>query len=80
MAQLPKITTSREELKILRLTRKKKSISCREVNFWKLEDLVHKNALDKYLPKHGRNAGWPRYKLSRRAVKLLEYYHDNRHR
>ncbi len=80
MAQLPKVSATREEMKILRLVRKKKSISCREINFWKLEDLVHKNALNKYFPKHGKNAGWPRYKLSRRGIKLLKYHDVNRYR
>lgn len=73
MAQLPKINATKEELKILRLVRKKKTITCRDVSYWLLESLMHKGALNKYFPKHTRSAGWPLYKLTRRAVKLLEY-------
>lgn len=74
MVRLPNINATNEEVKVLRLARKKKTISCKDVNYWLLESLMHKGALNKYFPKNGRNAGWPLYKLTRRAVKLLDHY------
>ena len=77
MAQLPKVDASPEEIKILRLGRKKKVLSIRDANFWELEELMHKGALNKFFPKKGRGAGWPHYTLTRKARKLLEYVDAN---
>jgi hypothetical protein len=77
MVQLPKIKASSEEIKILRLGRKKKVLSIRDANFWACEELMHKGALNKFFPKKGRGAGWPHYILTRRAHKLLEYVDAN---
>lgn len=73
MSQLPKIQASKEEIKILRRARKRKSLSIKDVNFWKCEELVKKGAFHKQIPPEGRGAGWPLYRLTRRARKLLEY-------
>jgi hypothetical protein len=66
-----------DTLKILRLARKKKGLTIRDVNYWTLEDLVHQTLLNKSYPKNKRGRGWPLYTLSRRGRKALERAHQN---
>jgi len=77
MSQLPKVLASRAEIKMLRLSRKKKFLTIRDFSFWECEELMHKGALDKYFPTEGRGAGWPHYKITRRGLKVLEYVDKN---
>lgn len=60
-------------LDILKLAKKKKRITIRDVKYWDLEALVHTGMLDKVYSKSrtGRGDGWPSYKLSRKGFKSL---------
>ncbi len=58
--------------KVLRLARKRRGLTIRDVNFWILEDLVHEDLLNKSYPKNKRGAGWPFYKISRRGLVWLK--------
>lgn len=64
---------------ILKAARKqqKRGLSVREFNYWTLEEMVHDNLLNKSYPRHGRGAGWPCYKISRRGRKILEKQLEN---
>jgi len=77
MVQLPKVQATKTERKMLRLARKKKFLTIRDFSFWQCEELMHKGALNKFIPKEGRGAGWPHYKLSHRGIKFLEYLDAN---
>jgi hypothetical protein len=61
-------------LDVLKLAKKKKRLTIRDVQYWDLEELVHEGLLDKIYSKSrtGRGDGWPSYKLSRRGLKSLE--------
>jgi hypothetical protein len=50
----------------------KRGLSIREFNYWDLNLMVKEGTLDKSFPAHGRGAGWPCYKISRRGRKFLE--------
>ena len=78
MVQLPKVQASSAEIKILRLARKKKVLSLRDANFWDCEELMHKGALDRFFATKGKGTGWPHYRLTLRAKKLLAYLDANR--
>ena len=58
-------------IKVLRFAKKKRGLTIRDTNYWQLEDLVHKNLLNKSYPKNKRGAGWPFYKISRRGLVML---------
>ena len=77
MGQLPKVQASRLEIKMLRLARKKKFLTIRDFSFWECEELMHKGALDKFIPKEGRGAGWPHYQITYQGLKLLKYLDVN---
>lgn len=61
-----------EEVKILKQARKRRRLTCRDFNWWNLADMVHKGALEKVIPKKGKNAGWPYFIVSRRGRKFLK--------
>ena len=73
MVQLPKVQATPVEIKMLRLAKKRKFITIRDFTFWQCEELMHKGALDKFVPEKGRGAGWPHYQLTRRGIRVLEY-------
>lgn len=73
MSKLPKMQPDNVQIKMLRLARKKKFLTIRDYTFWQCEDLLHMSAVDKYVPKKGRGAGWPHYKLSSKGRKFLIY-------
>ena len=58
-------------MEILRLARKKKRLTIRDFKYWELEDMVHKDLLNKTYPRRGSGVGWPVYKISRRGQKAL---------
>ena len=62
-----------DRLAILRRAKKqqKRGLSIREFNYWDLEDMVHEDLLNKSLPRRGRGAGWPCYKISRKGLSSL---------
>jgi len=62
--------------KVLRLAKKKRGLTIRDVNFWVLEDLVHADMLNKSYPKNKRGAGWPFYRISRRGLRSLKLTND----
>ena len=66
-------------LQILKSARKqqKRGLSVRDFNYWDLETMVHEDTLDKSYPAHGRGAGWPCYKISRRGRRFLEKQLEN---
>lgn len=66
-----KMVTS-EEMKILKVAKKKRKVTCREYNWFTLMDMVHKRVLDKVIPDHGRYAGWPYFKISHYGKKVLK--------
>jgi len=58
-------------MEILRLARKKKRLTIRDFRYWALEEMVHKDLLNKTYPRKGSGMGWPVYKISRRGQKAL---------
>jgi len=50
----------------------KRGLSVREFNYWDLNQMVKENLLDKSYPAHGRGAGWPCYKISRKGLRVLK--------
>jgi hypothetical protein len=62
------------EIQILKAAKKqqKRGLSVRDFNYWDLNDMVKLGLLDKSFPAHGRGAGWPCYKISRRGRRALE--------
>ncbi len=77
MVQLPKVRATPYEIKLLRLARKKKVLTIRDASFWECEELMHKGALNKFFATQGKGAGWPHYRLTYQARKLLKYLDAN---
>lgn len=63
---------SLEEIKILKQAKKRRRLTCRDVSWWLLADMMHKGALEKVIPKKGKNAGWPYFIPSLRGHKFLK--------
>lgn len=63
-------------IKILRFAKKKRGLTIRDTHYWKLEELVHADLLNKSYPKNKRGAGWPFYKISRRGLRVLKVAND----
>jgi len=61
-----------EQIKILKVAKKRKKVNCNQFNWWVLDDMVKQQALDKVLPTEGRHLGWPYFKLSHRGRKYLD--------
>ena len=70
MSFLPTVVAA--ELKVLKIIRRKKKVTCRDLPYWDCEELVKKSLLNKYFPKKGRSPGWPHYILSARGRKVLK--------
>ena len=67
-----------DELKVLKVVRRKKKITCRDMPYWDCENLVKKSLLNKYFPKKGRSPGWPHYILSARGRRVLRQHELSR--
>ena len=50
----------------------RRGLSVRDFWYFDLEEMVHEDLLHKSFPRHGRGAGWPCYKISRRGFKVLD--------
>jgi hypothetical protein len=57
----------------------RRGLSVRDFNYWDLEEMVKEGVLNKSFPKHGRGAGWPCYKISRRGFVSLRKYYKQSH-
>jgi len=60
-----------EQIKIMKVANKRKKVTCNQFNWWVLDDMVKKGALDKVLPRDGRHPGWPYFQLSPRGRRHL---------
>jgi len=56
---------------VLRMAKKRRGLTVRDVNYWILEDLVKRNLMDRTYPRKGRGAGWPFYRISRRGRRVI---------
>ncbi len=56
---------------VLRMAKKRRGLTVRDINFWILEDLVKRDLMNKTFPRRGRGAGWPFYKISRRGRRAI---------
>lgn len=66
------MTLSREQMKILKVAKKRKKVTCNQFNWWDLADMVKQGALDKVVPRGGRYGGWPYFKISHKGKRYLE--------
>ena len=62
---------SPEQVKILRVAKKRKKVTCNQFKWWTLDDMVKQRALDKVIPNSGRHSGWPYFKISLRGKRYL---------
>jgi hypothetical protein len=56
---------------VLKMAKKRRGLTVRDINYWLLEDLVKRNLMDRTYPRKGRGAGWPFYKISRRGRQVI---------
>jgi hypothetical protein len=56
---------------VLKMAKKRRGLTVRDINYWLLEDLVKRNLMDRTYPCKGRGAGWPFYKISRRGRQVI---------
>jgi hypothetical protein len=59
-----------EEVRILKVAKKKRRVNGRDFNWWVLLDMVKKGALSKVNPRGG--SGWPHFVISPRGKKYLK--------
>ena len=62
-----------EELRALKLCKKKRRLTCRDIDWSILASMVHKSVLDKIVPKRGGDGyDWAYYQMSKRGRRYLE--------
>ena len=60
-----------DQLRILKAAKKKRGLSVRDFWYFDLEEMVHKNLLNKTFPQKARAPGWPLYTITHRGLRSL---------
>lgn len=68
---------SSEELRLLRLIKKKKRLTTKDAPWWTLDAMMRKSVLNKIVPRDGSYAGWPYFILAPRGRRVLERVRAN---
>lgn len=65
-------TLDPEERRVLKLCRKRRKLTCRDVDWWTLTGLVKKSLLDRIVPSGPNTIGWSYFKLSHRGKSYVK--------
>jgi hypothetical protein len=67
-----KILLHPDEVRALKLCKKKKRLTCRDIDWFILASMVKKTVLDKIVPLRNGEPDWAFYRLSKRGARWLE--------